>query len=132
MSYDCCNTEQACYDLPGVPVPHANPGRPTSAPVSVPVDTSSIATISDLGNIFERVVGYVLGLAGIVLFVLLLVSGFKFITSGGDPKAVEGARKTLTSAIAGLIIILVAYLILVLITNITGVNVTNFSILIPS
>jgi hypothetical protein len=95
-------------------------------------DTSSIATISDFGTIFERIVSYVLGLAGIVLFVLLLVSGFKFITSGGDPKAVEGARKTLTSAIAGLIIILVAYIILVIITTLTGVDVTTFNVLIPS
>jgi len=48
-----------------------------------------------------------------------------------DPKAVEGARKTLTSAIAGLIIILLSYLILLLITNITGVDVTNFNIVLP-
>jgi hypothetical protein len=89
------------------------------------------ATISDLGGLFERVVTYALGFAGIVLFILLIVGGFKFITSGGDPKAVEGARKTLTSAIAGLAIILVAYLILVLISNVTGVDVTKFNIVLP-
>lgn len=87
-----------------------------------------VAKISDLGILFERVVGYALGLAGIVLFILLIIGGFKFITSGGDPKAVEGARKTLTSAIAGLVIILVSYLVLVLISNITGVDVTGFRI----
>lgn len=88
------------------------------------------ATISDLGTVFSNVVSYALGFAGIVLFVLLIVGGFKFITSGGDPKAVESARKTITSAIAGLIIILVSYLILVLISNITGVDVTKFNLTI--
>jgi len=90
-----------------------------------------VATISDLSVLFKNVVGYALGFAGIVLFILLIIGGFKYITSGGDPKAVEGARKTLTSAIAGLIIILLSYLILLLITNITGVDVTNFNIVLP-
>ena len=89
------------------------------------------AKISDLGTLFERIVSLALGFAGIVLFILLLVGGFKFITSGGDPKAVESARKTLTSAIAGLIIILISYLIMILISNITGVDVTEFKISLP-
>jgi len=91
---------------------------------------SDIAKISDLGILFERVVSFTLGFAGIVLFILLIIGGFKYITSGGDPKAVEGARKTLTSAIAGLIIILVSYLILVLIYKITGVDVTKFNVVL--
>ena len=89
-----------------------------------------VATISDLGTVFTNVVKYALGFAGIVLFILLLVGGFKFITSGGDPKAVEGAKKTLTSAILGLVLILISYLILVLISAIIGVDVTLFNITI--
>lgn len=89
------------------------------------------AKISDLETVFGNVVRSALGFAGIVLFILLLVAGFKYITSGGDPKAVEGARKTLTSAIVGLIVILVSYLILVLIETITGVRVTQFNITLP-
>lgn len=95
------------------------------------VDPSGAATIGNLGCLFGRIVSYALGFAGIVLFVLLLIGGFRFITSGGDPKAIEGARKTLTSAIIGLVIILVSYLILILITNITGVDVTKFNIILP-
>lgn len=91
-------------------------------------DLDGVAKISDLQTVIGNVVSYALGFAAIVLFVLLILGGFKFITSGGDPKAVEGAKKTLTSALAGLAIILLAYLILVLIKNLTGVNVTNFSI----
>ena len=88
------------------------------------------AKISDLATVFENVVKYALGFAGIALFILLIVGGFKYITSGGDPKAVEGAKKTLTSAVIGLVLILVSYLILVLITNITGVDVTKFNIIL--
>ena len=90
--------------------------------------TNGVATIANLGCVFQNVVQAFLGLAGIVLFILLIVGGFRFITSGGDPKAVEGAQKTITSAIIGLIVILLSYLILVLIKAITGVDVTTFKL----
>lgn len=90
----------------------------------------SIATIKDLEGIFANVVSVALGFAGILLFVLLLSGGFKYITSGGDPKATEGAQKTITYAILGLVLLLVSYLILVLIKMITGVDVTEFKVTI--
>jgi hypothetical protein len=90
--------------------------------------TTGIAQISDFECIFGNVVKVALAFAGVVLFVLLIVGGLKYITSGGDPKATEGAQKTITYAILGLVLILLSYLILVLIHAITGVDVTQFKI----
>ncbi len=87
-----------------------------------------VATIADLGVVFGNVVRTMLGLAGIIFFIFLLMGGFKYITSGGDPKAVEGAQKTITMALMGLVFIVVSYLILVLIKTITGVDVTQFKV----
>ena len=87
-----------------------------------------VATLQDLEGLFSNVVGIILGLAGITFFILLLSSGFKFITSGGDPKALEGAKKTLTYAVGGLIVIILSYLILLLIKEFTGVDVTIFKV----
>jgi hypothetical protein len=95
------------------------------------INASGIATISNFGCLFQRIISYALGLAGIVLFVLLIIGGFRYITSGGDPKAADGAKKTITSAITGLVVILVAYLVLVLISTITGADVTNFNVVLP-
>ena len=89
---------------------------------------SDIPTLTDLEVLFSNVTGLLLGLAGVVLFVLLLSSGLKFITSGGDPKGVESAKKTLTYAIGGFLAILVSYLILLLIKQLTGVDVTTFKV----
>jgi len=88
------------------------------------------ATFAQLGDVFTNLVGWILGFAGIVLFVVLLIGGFKYITSAGDPKALESAKGTITAGVAGLIIILVSYLIMILISNITGVNVTQFNLTI--
>jgi len=91
----------------------------------------NVATLQDLEGLFSNVVNIILGIAGIAFFILLLSSGFKFITSGGDPKALEGAKKTLTYAIAGLILIIASYLILLLIKELTGVDVTIFKVVQP-
>lgn len=85
-------------------------------------------SLKDLETVFSSVVKALIGFIGITLFILLIVGGIKYITSGGDPKATESAQKTITYAIGGLVLILISYLILVMITQITGVNVTEFKI----
>ncbi|MFH1863801.1 MAG: hypothetical protein ABIJ85_02755 [bacterium] len=87
--------------------------------------------ISDLEVVFKNVVNVALGFAGIAFFVLLLVGGFKYMSAGSDPKAIEAARKTLTSAIAGLLIVILSYLVLVFIGTFTGVDLTQFKIVNP-
>ncbi|MDP3994377.1 MAG: hypothetical protein Q8P91_00915 [bacterium] len=99
---------------------------------TVPTGEPNIpAQLVDLEEVFKNVVNVVLGFAGLAFFVLLLVGGFKFMTAGGDPKAIDSARKTLTSAVAGLLIVILAYLVLVFIEKITGVDLTKFRIVNP-
>lgn len=87
-----------------------------------------VARLQDLEGVFSNVVSVVLGLAGIVLFIMLILGGFSYLTSGGDPKKVESARNTLTYAIGGVIFIALAYLILKFIETFTGAPVTEFKI----
>lgn len=90
--------------------------------------TSGAATLEGLENVFDSVVGVVLGFGGIVLFFMLIVGGFQFITAGGDPAKVEQAKKTLTYAIMGVVLLALAFLILKFISTFTGVDVTQFKI----
>lgn len=91
-------------------------------------DTSGVAKLSDLEGVFGNVVQAVLGFAGVALFLMLVTGGFKFITAGGDPKAVESAKQTLTYAILGIVFVASAFLILRLIEEFTGAPVTEFKI----
>ena len=88
------------------------------------------AKISDLETVFSNIVGVLMAGGAITLFILLLSSGFKYLTSAGDPKAVEGAKKTLTYAIGGFVTLAFSYLILRLIGMFTGTDsiITNFTI----
>ena len=85
-------------------------------------------SLAGLEQVFSNVVEVALALAGIVLFIMLLSGGFKYITAGGDPKGVEGAKKTLTYAIGGMVLLAMAFLILRFIQEFTGVDVTKFRI----
>lgn len=91
------------------------------------------AQLSDLETIFANVVTSLLALGGIVLFIMLLTGGFKYLTSGGDPKATEAAQKTLTYAISGLVLLAGSFLIIRIIGAITGTDniITNFIIFKP-
>ena len=91
--------------------------------------SSDVAKLSDLQGIFEGLVGSLLAFGGILFFLLLLGGGFKYMTAGSDPKAVESAQKTLTVAIGGMVLLALSYLILVIIEDLTGAPVTEFTIM---
>jgi hypothetical protein len=87
-----------------------------------------VATFKCFEPLFKNVVVALTALVGVALFVMLIVGGYGFLLSGGDQKKLEKARGTLTAAITGVVIIVIAYLILLTIQYFTGVNVTQFTI----
>lgn len=77
--------------------------------------------------LFQNVVTAAFLFAGIIALIFIILSGIKFLTSGGDPKQLEGAKNTLTYAILGFILILLSFAILNFISGITGVPcITKF------
>lgn len=78
--------------------------------------TSGIEKIIQFGVTTLMVVSTILAL------LFLIYGGIKWITSGGDKAGVETARKTITYAIIGLVIILASFLILNFISNVFGVK----------
>lgn len=85
-------------------------------------------TIKCIEAVFANIVSVVVALTGIVLFIMLIVASFKYMTAGGDPKAAETSKKGMTSAILGLGLIIGAYLILRLLSNFTGLDLLKFEI----
>lgn len=86
------------------------------------VNDEPVATLSCLGFYAQKIINWVFPLVGLVFLAMFIFGGIKFILSGGDPKQAEGARNTLTWAVAGLILVLLSFAILRLISLITGVK----------
>lgn len=87
---------------------------------------SGPAGLTQFQHLIQRLINLSVDLAFVALLFILLVSGIRFITSGGDPKAVGAARQGITVAIMGIAFFALAWVILKLIETFTGVPVTQF------
>ena len=89
---------------------------------------NGVATIQGFECIFTNIVRVLVPFVGLAFFVMLIAGAFQFMNAGGDPKAAQKAKATLTSAFAGLVIFFGIWFLLKLIQTITGVDVTKFEI----
>lgn len=60
--------------------------------------------------------GFILSLAGGIVVLLIIASGYRLMTSQGDPEKIKAAREQLTAAIVGLLFIIFSLVILQAIT----------------
>ena len=95
------------------------------------ISRGDVATIKGIGCLISNILTVALQLLGLVFFLMLLFGGIKYLISGGDPKAVEAAKGTITSALTGLIIAILAWFILFFIEEFTGAPVTLFQWRLP-
>ena len=82
----------------------------------------------DFGTLVSRLITLILIIAIVVSIFFLIYGGIKWITSGGDKTAVEGARNHIVAAIVGLVIALLAFFILNVIGGLFGINLTNLTL----
>lgn len=76
-----------------------------------------ISTENDISSIVVFVVGWILLATFSVAVMILIVGGFRYITSAGNESQAEAAKETITKAIIGLVVILLAYVIVSTINN---------------
>lgn len=81
-----------------------------------------VATIRGIECLLERVFTYIVGFVAIAVLVMIVVGGYKLLTSGGDPKGVEGGKNVITYAIIGLVIALLSVFIINFIAEFTGAD----------
>lgn len=90
------------------------------------------AQLTQLQTVFESIIKVSISLAGVAVIIMFLVGGFGFLTAGGDKEATQKAQKTLTYAIAGLILVLSAWMIMSLLGNFLGINFDQFTLSLPT
>jgi hypothetical protein len=72
---------------------------------------TGLSTASSLQTLIGRGINVVLGILGIVFLLLMIYSGFLYLTSQGDSKAVTKAKDIWKTSVFGLVIIIAAYAI---------------------
>lgn len=71
-----------------------------------------VVSLSAIPVLFSNILAVAVALIGLASFAMLISGGLKFLTSGGDQKAVEQAKGTITWAVLGLVAAILSYLIL--------------------
>lgn len=87
-----------------------------------------VATIQGFECLFFNVIQVIVFFAGIAFFIMFIYGGYQYLFSGNDPKKTAVASSTLTMAVIGIVGIIASWLILSLINNFTGLDVTKFAI----
>lgn len=66
---------------------------------------------ADLMTLIYSLINWAIGIAALICVVVLIFSGYKYITAAGDEQKVEAATKTLTFAIIGLVVCFIAVIL---------------------
>lgn len=90
---------------------------------------TDVATIQGVECLIVNVLGTATTFVGLAAFIMLIVGGFLYLTSGGSSKGAEAARQTMTYAIIGIIVALMATFLLRFVAGFTGVTgILNFNL----
>lgn len=84
---------------------------------------SPAGTFQTFGDLVNVIVRNAFMLAGVITFILLIFGGISIIVGAGsgDTKKLEQGKKTLTGAVAGLLIVVTSVWLIQIIERITGV-----------
>lgn len=76
-----------------------------------------VAKDTNLKDLLVRVINVLLGIAGLVAVIFLIVGGFRYITAGGNEEAAESGKKAIVNAIIGIVIIILSFVIVRVVAN---------------
>lgn len=86
----------------------------------IPCD-GALNSLDEILIIVRNVVqGFLLPLIGVLFIIMLLIGGILYITSRGNQTQLDRAKKTLTAAIIGLLIVTLSYTLIAIFANLIG------------
>jgi len=85
-----------------------------------------------VGHLLSNVIGFITLIAGIAFLFYFMIGSINWITSAGDTTKAQKARSTLTNALIGLVISVIAYPLVFVLGQVFGIPFTKPKELINS
>ena len=82
--------------------------------------------LKELGPLIARLINVLLGIVGAVSIILIIIGGMRMMMASGDEKATAAAKSTITFAIIGLVIVLLAVMLVNVLGYLLGAGDINF------
>lgn len=77
---------------------------------------------TDISSIINNVVPFIMSLAGIILFFVLMWGGFDYVTSQGQPDKLKTANAKITAGVIGFVLLVLSFLITRVFSYIFGIG----------
>jgi hypothetical protein len=78
---------------------------------------NAITSITTVSGLISFIIKTLLYFAGILAVIYIILGGYYYLTSRGDTKQADKGRATLTNAVIGLILVVVAFALVTIVTN---------------
>lgn len=99
------------------------PSQGTSQPI--------IGGITDFTNpcsllkLALNILAFLNTIGGVIVAIFIVIAGLRYMTAGGSPERIEGAKKALTAAVVGAVIIILAFVIIKVLNNVLYPSLLN-------
>jgi len=103
----------------------------TPIPVPAVRITAPGVGFNSLSAFISSALVLVFTIGAFLVLIMLIVGAYEWITSGGDKEAVGKARGRIINALIGLLVLAVAYALVRLIGQFTGIQLENLKIPSP-
>lgn len=95
-------------------------GAPATLQLEIPIPVSPLeqgvsnagGAVSDVSQYIGRIYNFAIGIVGLIAAVMMIIGGFQYLTSAGDAGKIGAAKKRITDAIIGLVLMLGSYALL--------------------
>lgn len=79
--------------------------------------TTGLPCQTSVSEFILRIINIALTVAGLIAVLFLIIGGFRYITSAGNEETAEQAKKIITNAIIGIVVIILSFVIVRVISN---------------
>jgi hypothetical protein len=86
----------------------------TSSGLCLPADRETELSVVEL---IIRVINFLLAIAASIAILFIIIGGFRYIISAGNPDGAKAGKQTLFNAVIGLAIIILSYVIVSVVDN---------------
>jgi hypothetical protein len=86
------------------------------------------APATTMQRYLKNFINLAIGLAGLYFLFTILISGYQYITAGGDKESVQKATARIRNAVIGLVIVLSLFVILYVVETIFGISIRQINI----
>ena len=91
-------------------------------PTPFVIESPLRSEITDVSSLVDIVISFLFPFAAVILFGILVMAGFTFITAAGEADKIGKAQKMIVSALVGFILLVISFLVVRIVATVFGLG----------